>query len=198
MLTFESLPNEIFVELFDYLNTFELFTIFDRFNLRFHQLIRQIPLRVDLQRVRKTTFDQFCTLLQTNPTVKTSSAFLGAVPIRRRAVKIDLFPLALLPRRVHSSAIVDIRSSRTAECGEDQSQAASPLRPATRFRLLHVFVFKTRRKRHPRFSSHDQSATAIPPIVTIPEHQQHYHASDHFSVALSINWPINSSNARRC
>ncbi|CAF0773160.1 unnamed protein product [Adineta ricciae] len=70
MTSFESLPNEIFVEVFEYLNGFEIFLAFDWLNIRFYHLIRTIPICLNFQHVQKNIFDRFCTIIQSNPSIK--------------------------------------------------------------------------------------------------------------------------------
>ncbi|CAF1137981.1 unnamed protein product [Adineta steineri] len=69
-MTLESLPNEILIEIFEYLNAFEIFYSFDQLNIRLYSLIRNIPLHLNFEYCRKTIFDQFCTLLKLNPIIK--------------------------------------------------------------------------------------------------------------------------------
>ena len=57
----ESLPNEIFIECFEYLNYVDIFSSFDQLNYRFNKLIRNIP---------KVLFDQFCKKLLSNREIK--------------------------------------------------------------------------------------------------------------------------------
>jgi len=70
MMTLEFLPNEILMEFFEYLNAFEIFYSFDFLTIQFYNLIRNIPLHLNFQHVRKATFDQFCTIIKSNPTIK--------------------------------------------------------------------------------------------------------------------------------
>jgi hypothetical protein len=67
---FELLPNEILIECFEYLNAFEIFYSFDQLNYRFSKFIRTIPLYLNFQYVQKSTFDQFCLIIKSNPEVK--------------------------------------------------------------------------------------------------------------------------------
>jgi hypothetical protein len=69
-MKFELLPNEIFIECFEYLNVFEIYCSFDELNFRFNQLIRNIPLHIDFQNVRKKIFDQFCIKILSNPEIQ--------------------------------------------------------------------------------------------------------------------------------
>ncbi|CAF1089491.1 unnamed protein product [Adineta steineri] len=60
-MKFELLPNEIFIECFQYLNAPEVFYSFDRLNYRFYTLIRTIPLWLNFEEFKKSKFNQFCT-----------------------------------------------------------------------------------------------------------------------------------------
>ena len=69
-MKFEYLPNEILFMCFEFFDALELFHLFDNLNNRFNQLIRQIPLYVNFQSVRKSTFDQFCTKILLDENIK--------------------------------------------------------------------------------------------------------------------------------
>ncbi|CAF0915412.1 unnamed protein product [Adineta ricciae] len=69
-MKFEFLPNEILIFCFEYFNIFELFSSFDRLNLRFSKLIRHVPLQLNLQNISKQLFDQFCIHLSSNPEIQ--------------------------------------------------------------------------------------------------------------------------------
>ena len=58
MTKFETLPNEILFHCFQFFDAFDLFNAFDGLNLRFNQLIRQIPLQLNFESIRKVIFDQ--------------------------------------------------------------------------------------------------------------------------------------------
>ncbi|CAF4426301.1 unnamed protein product [Rotaria sp. Silwood2] len=66
----ELLPNEIIIQCFKYLNIFDIFHSFDQLNSRFNKLIRNIPLYLNFENVRKRIFDQFCTEILLNPEMK--------------------------------------------------------------------------------------------------------------------------------
>jgi hypothetical protein len=70
IIKFETLPNEILIECFGYLNAIDIFYSFDLLNYRFYQLIRSIPLHLNCQHVDKSTFDQFCNKMLTNSQLK--------------------------------------------------------------------------------------------------------------------------------
>lgn len=67
IMKFEFLPNEILIECFQYLNTFEIFYSFNQLNNRIDALIHNIPLSINFDKVNKLMFDQFC---KTNPEIK--------------------------------------------------------------------------------------------------------------------------------
>ncbi len=59
-MTFELLPNEILIECFEYLNAIDIFYSFDFLNSRFYNLIRNIPLYLNIEHVKKSMLIQFC------------------------------------------------------------------------------------------------------------------------------------------
>ena len=68
---FEVLPNEILIQCFQYLNAPYLFYSFDRLNHRFNDLIRHIPLCINLKEdLAKSTFENFCAKMSSNPGIK--------------------------------------------------------------------------------------------------------------------------------
>ncbi|CAF0997817.1 unnamed protein product [Adineta steineri] len=69
-MKFEFLPNEIFIECFQYLNALDVFNSFDRLNYRFYTLIRTIPLRLNFEKFNKSKFNQFCQIILSNPELK--------------------------------------------------------------------------------------------------------------------------------
>lgn len=69
-MKFESLPNEIFIECFEYFECFEIFHSFDQLNYRFNQLIRNISLHLNYQRNQKLLFDKFCMKMLSEPEIK--------------------------------------------------------------------------------------------------------------------------------
>ena len=66
----ELLPNEIFIECFQYLNAPDIFHSFDRLNYRFYRLIRNIPLHLNFQQLKKPLFKYFCQTILSNPEIK--------------------------------------------------------------------------------------------------------------------------------
>ena len=70
MLKFESLPNEIFLQCFEYLHHSEIFHSFERLNSCFTQLIQNIHFHLNFQHAKKSLFDQFCRRLLQNPSMK--------------------------------------------------------------------------------------------------------------------------------
>jgi hypothetical protein len=69
-MKFESLPNEIVIECFEYLNGPDIIYAFEKLNYRFQMLIECIPLRIDFQMINKTIFDRFCKQILQNPLLK--------------------------------------------------------------------------------------------------------------------------------
>ena len=70
-MTLEFLPNEIFIECFEYLNALHIFYSFDQLNSRFNQLIRNIRLCVDFRNIHQQLIcDQFCMKILSNPDIK--------------------------------------------------------------------------------------------------------------------------------
>ncbi|CAF2861897.1 unnamed protein product [Rotaria sp. Silwood2] len=93
---FESLPNEIFIECFQYLNATDIFYSFDQLNYRFYRLIRNIPLYLNLKNVQKFMFDQFCNKILINSGIKSQiySLYLSNTSIYNQIhTFLSLFPL---------------------------------------------------------------------------------------------------------
>ncbi|CAF1187086.1 unnamed protein product [Adineta steineri] len=67
---FEELPNEIFIECFEYLSAPDVFYSFDRLSDRFDTLIRTIPLWLNFEEFKKSKFNQFCQIILSNPELK--------------------------------------------------------------------------------------------------------------------------------
>ncbi|CAF1268262.1 unnamed protein product [Rotaria sordida] len=68
-MKFELLPNEIFIECFEYLDVLDIFYSFNQLNDRLNKLIRNIPLRINFQYVRKAKFSQFCRQITLDPEI---------------------------------------------------------------------------------------------------------------------------------
>jgi hypothetical protein len=90
VMKFELLPNEILIECFEYLNAPDIFHSFDQLNYRFSNLIRTIPLHLHFQHVRKSTVDQFCTKILSNPSIKRQIYSLQ-LSNRNTCIPIDTF-----------------------------------------------------------------------------------------------------------
>src|SRR5579871_1093229 len=69
-MKFELLPNEILLECFEYLNIFDIFHAFDQLNYRFSKLLRNIPIHLNFQNIRKTQFFRFCQEKLSNSEIK--------------------------------------------------------------------------------------------------------------------------------
>lgn len=70
MMKLESLPNEILIQCFDYLDAIELFHSFDYLNWRFFTLIRCTSLHLDLGILNNIKLTQFSIKLSLNPQIK--------------------------------------------------------------------------------------------------------------------------------
>ncbi len=70
IMKFELLPNEILIECFEYLNAIDIFYSFDFLNSRFCTLIRNIPLHLNIENVKKSTLVKFCTKMLLNSQIK--------------------------------------------------------------------------------------------------------------------------------
>jgi hypothetical protein len=69
-MKFEQLPNEILIKCFGYFNALDLFYSFDQLNYRFHRLIRNTSLHLNLHHMNKSLFDQLCQEMLLNPQMK--------------------------------------------------------------------------------------------------------------------------------
>jgi len=66
----ESLPNEILIECFEYLNAMDMFYSFNFLNNRFDNLIRNIPLHLTIEDINESALVQFCNEIASNPQIK--------------------------------------------------------------------------------------------------------------------------------
>jgi hypothetical protein len=69
-MKFELLPDEIIIESFRYLNAPYMFYSFDRLNYRFYSVIRNSPLRLNFEQLKKFQFNDFCQSILSNPEIK--------------------------------------------------------------------------------------------------------------------------------
>ena len=90
-MKFELLPNEIIITCFDYLNAPDLFNTFHGLNYRFQRLITNIPLALNFQHIRKTTFDHFCKRMLSNPEIKNQIYSLQLSSARDTCGQINAF-----------------------------------------------------------------------------------------------------------
>ncbi|UJR08266.1 hypothetical protein I4U23_012539 [Adineta vaga] len=90
MTIFETLPNEILIEIFEYFNGFDIFLSFNQLNSRLNHLIRTIPIHLNFQHIHKTLFDQFCLLIQSNSSIKQQISSL-ILSNKDTCGQIDLF-----------------------------------------------------------------------------------------------------------
>lgn len=70
VMTFEKLPNEILVNIFQHLGALDLFNAFAELNFRFQRLIYNVPLNLNFQRIKKVVSDQFCKRMLSNSDMK--------------------------------------------------------------------------------------------------------------------------------
>ena len=54
----EDLPNEVLLECFKYMNGVDILYSFDQLNIRFNQLIRNVPLDMNFDHIHQLTFSQ--------------------------------------------------------------------------------------------------------------------------------------------
>ena len=70
VMTFEKLPNEVLVNIFQHLDALDLFNAFAELNFRFQRLIYNVPLNLNFQHIKKIVFDQFCKRMLSNSDMK--------------------------------------------------------------------------------------------------------------------------------
>ncbi|CAF1258033.1 unnamed protein product [Adineta steineri] len=75
-MNFEFLPNEILFQCFQYLNVPDVFHSFDKLNLRFSKLIRNIPLYLNFCQMKKSLFNHFCQIILLNSEIKQKIIYL--------------------------------------------------------------------------------------------------------------------------
>ena len=63
---FESLPNEVLIECFEYLNSFDLFSSFTQLNDRCERLAGSIPLHLNFENIDQAMFERFRTIIFSN------------------------------------------------------------------------------------------------------------------------------------
>ncbi|UJR08013.1 hypothetical protein I4U23_012291 [Adineta vaga] len=68
---FESLPNEIFIESFEYLNSIDILNAFYGLNNRFNLLIRNRPLHLNFQHLQQSKFQHLCTKISSDKDLQT-------------------------------------------------------------------------------------------------------------------------------
>jgi hypothetical protein len=122
-MKFELLPNEIFIECFEYFNPFEIFHSFHQLNNRFDQLIYNIPLYLNFQHVRKSIFDQFCTKMRLNPKIKNQihSLYLSKDDCGQIEIFLSFFSINEFPH-LQSLTLIDF-----THYYEGKLQSALPL-----------------------------------------------------------------------
>ena len=70
-MKFETLPPEVLLQCFGYLETPDFFYAFDSLNSRLNNLIRTIPLDFNLDLIKEFPFNDFCQEMITNPEIET-------------------------------------------------------------------------------------------------------------------------------
>ncbi|CAF1069079.1 unnamed protein product [Adineta steineri] len=120
-MKFEFLPNEIFIECFQYLNAPDVFDSFDRLNYRFYTLIRTIPLWLNFEEFKKSKFNQFCQIILSNPELKHQiiSLKLSNEGTRGQIEEfLSLFPL---------SEFINLRSLSLIDLKEENVKQLKPM-----------------------------------------------------------------------
>jgi len=69
-MKFELIPNEILIEIFEYLSIYDILNSFNQLNKHFNEILRRIPLHLKFANIQKCLFDKFCQLLLSNPEIK--------------------------------------------------------------------------------------------------------------------------------
>jgi hypothetical protein len=122
-MQFELLPNEIFNECFQYLNAFDIFYSFDRLNYRFYSVIRNSPLYLNFQPLKKFQFNDFCQTILSNPEIKQNIISLQLSNIGTCG-EIQLF-LSLFPL----NEFINLRSLSLIDIENDNIQQILPMLP---------------------------------------------------------------------
>ncbi|CAF1407829.1 unnamed protein product [Adineta steineri] len=125
-MKFEQLPNEIFVECFQYLNAPDIFYSFDRLNYQFYILIRNVHLHLNFEQVKKSLFNEFCQTIRINPTIKRNIIYLKLSNIGTYGQIQSFISLFALNEFIHlrSLSFIDEVFHRTSQ---EQQQVSSIL-----------------------------------------------------------------------
>ncbi|CAF3976597.1 unnamed protein product [Adineta steineri] len=122
-MKFEFLPNEMFIECFQYLNAPDVFYSFDRLNYRFYTFIRTIPLWLNFEEFKKLKFNQFCQMILLNPELKHQiiSLKLSNKGTRGQIKEfLSLFPL---------NEFINLRSLSLTDLKEENDEQLKPMLP---------------------------------------------------------------------
>jgi hypothetical protein len=131
IMKFELLPNEIFIECFEYLDTLDIFYSFDQLNNRLNKLIRNIPLHINCQHVRKAKFSQFCRQSSSSPQITQNISSLN-LSNKDTCGQIKLF-LSSFPLKKYS----DLHSLRLTHVEEENVFPLQSMLPLCS--TLHTF-----------------------------------------------------------
>ncbi|CAF1416502.1 unnamed protein product [Adineta ricciae] len=110
-MNLESLPNEVLLTCFEYINAIDLFLTFDQLNFRFRQLIRTVRLSLDLYYVHKCQFHRLCQTMLEIPEIKSQ---IHSLHLSNQGTAgeihafLSLFSLEQFPN-LHSLSLTSIR-----------------------------------------------------------------------------------------
>lgn len=69
MFDIEILPTELFFEIFDYLNVYDIFHGFINLNQRLNKILGLYPIQLDFQRISRSKFDFICRYIQSKQVI---------------------------------------------------------------------------------------------------------------------------------
>lgn len=134
MMIFESLPNDLLLYCFEYLNAPDMFYAFEQLNSRFYRLIRTIPLSLNFEDVHKSIFDRFCQKMLDDPEIQQQVYSLKLsneqTPIQIQAF-CTYFSLAEFTR-LRSLALIEVKQNNV----EQLSAILPSLSQLTRLQLI--------------------------------------------------------------
>ena len=123
-MKFELLPNEVFIECFQYLNAPDIFHSFDRLNYRFHILIRNIPLHLNFQQFKIFQFNEFSETMLSNPEIRQNIIYLKLQNVDKCDGQIQSF-LSLFPL----NDFIHLRSLSLINTNTDNVEQLLPMLP---------------------------------------------------------------------
>ncbi|CAF4599086.1 unnamed protein product [Rotaria sp. Silwood2] len=117
IMKLESLPNEIFIECFQYLDTLDILYSFDRLNYRFHLLIQNISLHLNLHHYKKSSFDQFYEIILTNSEIKQYIISLQLSNVYAHEQIKSFIPILLLNEFIYfrSLSLIELKDDNTKQ-----------------------------------------------------------------------------------